>query len=110
MMRSSRAHANNRRSTEAAVLFEQVGHHVAPAPFVESTLALGALARAGAEGWVERLVGGDAVGCVAWRPDAPVPYAPVSDVAVVLHPDGTSEERAVQFDSSELSPAWQPLH
>jgi len=74
-------------TVEAAVLFEQVGRHVAPAPFVESTLALGALARAGAEGWVERLVGGDAVGCVAWRPDAPVPYAPVSDVAVVLHPD-----------------------
>ena len=69
-------------TVEAAVLFEQVGNHVAAAPFVESQLALGALARAGNEHWVERLVDGDAVGCVAWRLDAPVPYAPVADVAV----------------------------
>ena len=25
------------------------------------------------------------------------------------YPDGVGEERIVQFDSSELSPAWQPL-
>jgi alkylation response protein AidB-like acyl-CoA dehydrogenase len=60
---------------------------VAPAPFVESLLALGALARAGDTTWVDRLLNGDAVGCVAWRPDAPVPYAPVADVAVVLDED-----------------------
>ncbi|MCU1448526.1 MAG: acyl-CoA dehydrogenase protein [Acidimicrobiales bacterium] len=71
-------------TVEAAVLSEQVGRHVAPAPFVESLLALGALARAGDTTWVERLLNGDAVGCVAWRADAPVPYAPVADVAVVL--------------------------
>ena len=71
-------------SVEAAVLAEQVGRHTAPAPFVESLLTLGALARAGDSRWVERLVSGEAVGCVAWRPDAPVPYAPVADVAVVL--------------------------
>jgi alkylation response protein AidB-like acyl-CoA dehydrogenase len=69
---------------EAAVLAEQVGRHVAPAPFVDTLLAVGALATAGADEWVERLVGGDAVACVAWRPDVPVPYAPVADVAVVI--------------------------
>src|SRR5207248_8743543 len=74
-------------TVEAAVLAEQVGRHVAPAPFVESVLALGALARGGADDWVERLLGGEAIGCVAWRSDAPTPYAPVADVAVVLHDD-----------------------
>src|SRR4026208_1633010 len=56
----------------AAVLLEQVGRHLAPAPFLPSLLALGALARAAddgvreAEPWVQRLISGDAVGCVAW--------------------------------------------
>ena len=71
-------------TVEAAVLCEQVGRHVAPAPFVESVLALGALAQAGRDDWVERLLSGDAIGCVAWRPDMPVPFAPVADVAVLL--------------------------
>src|SRR3954454_14080317 len=39
-------------TVEAAVLAEQVGRHVAPAPFLESVLALGALR--GTE-WTERL-------------------------------------------------------
>jgi alkylation response protein AidB-like acyl-CoA dehydrogenase len=69
---------------EAAVLAEQVGRHVAPAPFGENLLAAGALATAGNDQWLERLVTGDAVACVAWRPDVPVPYAPVADVAVVI--------------------------
>jgi alkylation response protein AidB-like acyl-CoA dehydrogenase len=81
-------------TVEATVLYEQVGRHVAPAPFVESALALGALARGEADSWVERLLSGDAIGCVAWRPDAPVPYAPVADVAVVL---GDDEVRAVDL-------------
>jgi alkylation response protein AidB-like acyl-CoA dehydrogenase len=45
------------------------------------------LARGGAQEWVDRLLNGDAIGCVAWRADAPVPYAPVADVAVVLDTD-----------------------
>ena len=68
----------------AAVLLEQVGRHTAPAPFVSSLLALGALARAGRREWVEPLLSGDAIGCVAWREDAPAPYAPVANVAVVI--------------------------
>jgi alkylation response protein AidB-like acyl-CoA dehydrogenase len=72
-----------------AVLLEQVGRHVAPVPFLPSLLALGALARAAddgvrdAEPWIERLVSGDAIGCVAWG-DGPVVAAPVADVAVVV--------------------------
>jgi len=70
---------------EAAVLAEQVGAHVAPAPFLENLLAAGALAGTdAAETWLERLVTGDAIACVAWRPDIPVPYAPSADVAVVI--------------------------
>jgi alkylation response protein AidB-like acyl-CoA dehydrogenase len=88
-------------TVEAAVLAEQVGRHVAPAPFVESLLALGALARAGNTHWVERLVTGDAVGCVAWRADAPVPYAPVADVAVVLNME---KEEVVAVDLSAGPP------
>src|SRR5437899_2552278 len=38
---------------EVAVLLEQVGRHTAPAPFLSSLLALGALARAGRTEWVD---------------------------------------------------------
>jgi alkylation response protein AidB-like acyl-CoA dehydrogenase len=75
---------------EAAVLAEQVGRHVAPAPILENLLAVGALAAAGgdqAEQWVERLVSGDAVACVASQPEVPIPYAPAADLAVVIDGD-----------------------
>ncbi len=84
---------------EVAVLLEEVGRHVAPAPFLSTLLAAGALARAGHADWADRLAGGDAIGCVAWsRPGRvgvhavgdtltgrsdPVPFAPSADVAVV---------------------------
>jgi alkylation response protein AidB-like acyl-CoA dehydrogenase len=70
----------------AVVLMEQVGRHVAPAPFHQSVLALGALA---GTPWAERLLEG-AVAAVGWtnRADAVlVPYAPVADVALVVSPD-----------------------
>src|SRR5437588_6400237 len=79
---------------EAAVLAEQVGAHIAPAPFLENLLAAGALAGTSEDRWVERLVNGDAVACVAWRPDIPVSYAPVADVAVVI---GEEEVLAVDL-------------
>ncbi len=88
---------------EVAVLLEEVGRHAAPAPFAASVLAISALARAGETASVERLVNGEAIGCVAWsaqadavtavgsgdtwtltgRPD-PVPYAPSAALAVVV--------------------------
>jgi alkylation response protein AidB-like acyl-CoA dehydrogenase len=89
-------------SVEVAVLLEEVGRHVAPAPFLPTVLTLGALARAGADDRVARLLDTEGIGCVAWsrRPDAvqaterggewrlngrpdPVPYAPSAAVAIV---------------------------
>ena len=87
-------------AVEVAVLVEEIGRHVAPAPFLSTLLALGALARPGRDDWAERLAGGDAIGCVAWsrsghgdvraagdrltgRSD-PVQFAPSADVAVVV--------------------------
>jgi alkylation response protein AidB-like acyl-CoA dehydrogenase len=87
-------------AVEVAVLVEEIGRHVAPAPFLSTLLALGALARAGRDDWAERLAGGDAIGCVAWsrsghgdvraagdrltgRSD-PVQFAPSADIAVVV--------------------------
>ncbi len=73
---------------EAVVLMEQVGRHVAPAPFHQTVLALSALA---GTRWADDLLAGG-VGCIGWRAtstaDALVPYAPAADVAVVGSPDG----------------------
>ena len=105
----------------AAVLLEQVGRHVAPVPFLPSLLALGALARAAddgvraAEPWVERLVSGDAVGCVAWG-DGPVVAAPVADVAVIGAPDRvtaldlTAHGRPTREPAMDLTRALGWLH
>ncbi|HEY4397408.1 MAG TPA: acyl-CoA dehydrogenase family protein, partial [Acidimicrobiia bacterium] len=38
-------------AVEVAVLVEEIGRHLAPAPFLSTLLALGALARAGREDW-----------------------------------------------------------
>jgi len=73
---------------EVAVLLEQSGRANAPVPLLENVLALGAFTRAldagigEAEEWVERLLSGDAIACVALVP-GPAPYAPCADVAVV---------------------------
>ncbi len=65
---------------EAAVVVEQVGAHVAPAPILGQLVAIAALARARSEGdlveasapwidgWIERLVGGVSIATVASRP------------------------------------------
>src|SRR4029450_13743414 len=44
---------------------EEMGRQSAPAPFLSTLLALGALARAGRDDWAERLAAGKAIGCVA---------------------------------------------
>ncbi len=75
-------------SVEVAVLVEELGRHAAPVPFVPTVLALDAFAHAGDDEWVQRLLTGDAIACVAWDAAAPVPYAPSADVAVVLAGDG----------------------
>ncbi len=102
---------------EAAILCEQIGRHLAAAPFLSSILALGALAEpearadAATDPWRTRLAAGDAVGCLAfsstpgtfraapvalrrWRRavrltggPGPTLFAPSSDLAVVLGDD-----------------------
>lgn len=75
-------------AVEVAVLCEELGRHGAPAPFVPTVLAIDAFGAASADDWVDRLVCGDALACVAWDPAAPVPYAPSADIAVVIADDG----------------------
>jgi len=89
-------------SVEVAVLVEELGRHAAPAPFVPAVLALDVFERAGEDEWVQRLLAGDALACVAWDPAAPVPYAPSADVAIVLADDGVY---AMEISSR---PARQP--
>jgi alkylation response protein AidB-like acyl-CoA dehydrogenase len=74
-------------SVETAVLLEELGRHVAPVPYLQTVLAIGALQRAGRTDWVERLVAGDAVGTVATRQGALAIGAPLADVAVVIEGD-----------------------
>ena len=96
---------------EAAVLLEEVGRHAAPAPFLPTLLAIGALCEAPdvpeATAWLEPLLSGDAVGCVTWASQPgviraepagagfllfggsdPVVAAPAADVGVVGTPAG----------------------
>ena len=67
---------------------EQIGRHVAPAPFQQTVLALAALA---GTAWADACSRA-ASARVAWRgrrrAPALVPYAPVADVAVVASPTG----------------------
>jgi len=72
---------------EAAILGEEIGRHAAPAPFAPTLLALDALTHAGDDEWTDRLLAGDAIACVAWDVNAPVPYAPSADVAIVCTDD-----------------------
>ncbi len=87
---------------EAAVLMEQLGRHVAPAPFQSTVLALAALA---GTTWADSLLEGG-IGCVGWRTGnepALVPYAPVADVAVVASP-----ARVVVHDLRSARPSSEP--
>ncbi|HWB66059.1 MAG TPA: acyl-CoA dehydrogenase family protein [Mycobacteriales bacterium] len=78
---------------EVAVLAEQVGRHVAPAPYLDTALCAFALARSGAApGLLERLTNGG-VGAVAWHAGGaavPVPFAPVADVLIIAGPSGVT--------------------
>jgi alkylation response protein AidB-like acyl-CoA dehydrogenase len=107
-------------AVEVAVLVEEIGRHVAPAPFLSTLLVLGALSRAGRDEWAQRLANGDAIGAVAWtRPGRggvqaegdrltghgdPVPFAPSADVAVVTA--GTDDGPALYL--VELGEGEQP--
>lgn len=70
---------------EVAILAEEVGRANAPAPYLQSVLALGAL---NGSVWTGALLDGTAVGTVGWAIEGVsrvlVPYAPVADVAVIV--------------------------
>ncbi|MBV9662485.1 MAG: acyl-CoA/acyl-ACP dehydrogenase, partial [Actinobacteria bacterium] len=93
-------------AVESAVVLEELGRAVAPVPYLEAVLALGVLTAAGnQQAMVERVLGGDAIACVAWREDQPVPFAPLADVAIVIAGD---ELYAVELDDKrkpEAEPA-----
>jgi alkylation response protein AidB-like acyl-CoA dehydrogenase len=97
---------------EVAVLCEQIGRHLVPAPFLSTILALSALSSPAAKAnaqvseWRHALAEGRAVGCaaLATRPGqlvvepagsgvrltgrlGPTPYAPSADVAVIATTD-----------------------
>jgi alkylation response protein AidB-like acyl-CoA dehydrogenase len=116
---------------EVSVLAEQLGRHVAPVPFVGSSLAQHALraastdervsagAREAVAGWPARLATGEAIGCVAWLPGSyraadasngscrltadpePTAFASVADLAVVATRDAVF---AVGLDPGERPP------
>ena len=79
-------------TVEAAVLLEQTGAHLAPVPLLQQLMALAVLADGP---WGERLLSGEAIGCVARTPLAragdgtvsgrlePVIYGARADVLVV---------------------------
>lgn len=91
---------------ELAVLLEEIGRHVAPAPFLPTVIALEAFRREGDVRAVERVLAGDLRVCIAWsrnpaavtaeavgrewvltgRPD-PVPFGSVADIALVVATD-----------------------
>jgi alkylation response protein AidB-like acyl-CoA dehydrogenase len=89
-------------AVEAVLLCEELGRHAAPVPFASTVLALDVLTAAGVGDWVERLLHGDAVACIAWDPGAPVPYAPSADFAIVLDGD------AVYFQEMTTRPRASP--
>jgi acyl-CoA dehydrogenase len=109
-------------TVEVAVLLEEVGRHVAPAPFRSCVLATAAFNAAGDAARVERLLAGDSIACVGFdRAGAvqvrakgksveltgrvgPVADAPVADVALVLANDAVY---AVDLDAAGR-PAREP--
>jgi alkylation response protein AidB-like acyl-CoA dehydrogenase len=85
---------------EAAVVLEQVGAHVAPAPILGQLVALDALATTE---FGSALVAGELVATVAARLDEPVVHAPDADVVVVAEQD-----RLVAIDLRGHKPDPEP--
>jgi alkylation response protein AidB-like acyl-CoA dehydrogenase len=85
---------------EVAVLAEEVGRHVSPAPYLSTVLARFALTETD---WSERLAGGDLIGAVAWG-DGVVVDASIADVLVVVRNDAvTAHELAGRQPAAEAA-------
>ena len=87
---------------EAAVLLEQVGAHVAPAPILGQLVALEFLA---ATEWGAGLLDGSLIATVAPRLGEPTVYAPSSDVVLVADP---ARVELVAIDLRGRRPAAEP--
>jgi len=85
---------------EAAVLLEQVGATVAPAPILSQLVALDVLA---SSEWAAGLLDGSTIATVAEGLDGPVPYAPSADVVVAIEQD-----RLVAIDLAGHRPGGEP--
>jgi alkylation response protein AidB-like acyl-CoA dehydrogenase len=85
---------------EAAIVLEQVGAHVAPAPVLGQMVALDAL---GDTAWGRPLIAGEAVAACAARLDEPSVYAPAADLVVV-----PEDDRLMAIDLRDRRPAAEP--
>ncbi|HET6836153.1 MAG TPA: acyl-CoA dehydrogenase family protein [Acidimicrobiales bacterium] len=85
---------------EVAIVLEQVGAHVAPAPVLGQMVALDALADSA---WGPPLIAGEAVAACATRLDEPCVYAPAADLVVV-----PEDDRLMAIDLRERPPAAEP--
>ncbi|MBV6507711.1 MAG: Acyl-CoA dehydrogenase FadE27 [Acidimicrobiales bacterium] len=111
-------------TVEVAVLLEQVGARVAPVPILSQVVALDALTRARAAGvarlddWIDGLLDGSSLGCVAFRPvdvdgealrgrPEPVPFAPSADVCVTIAA-GADGPGLFAIDLSGIRPPAEP--
>jgi alkylation response protein AidB-like acyl-CoA dehydrogenase len=108
---------------EAAVLCEELGAHLAPAPILQHLLALAAHAMRSRGGtWLEGLLDGSLLGCAAFAPvqatrigdefalagrTEPVLYAPSADLAVVWA-DTDQGESLFTIDLTGLSVEREP--
>ena len=85
---------------EAAVVLEQVGAHVAPAPVLGQMVALDALADTA---WGPPLIAGEAVAACAARLDEPCVDAPAAHLVVV-----PEDDRLMAIDLRDRRPAAEP--
>jgi alkylation response protein AidB-like acyl-CoA dehydrogenase len=84
---------------ETVVLAEQVGRYVAPAPFLSTSLVLGAL-RAHDPELAARLAGGEAIGATGLA-GRPIVDAPAAEVIVVIDGDRVTAYRPAETVRAE---------
>lgn len=96
---------------EAAVLLEEVGVHLAPAPVLSQMVALDAVAVVEVASIAELRAGlldGTLVAAVTADPASPVPYAPSADVVVAVRADADGGEEVVLVDQRGSRPRSEP--
>ena len=88
---------------EAALLIEEVGAHVSPAPILSQLVALDLLADTA---WGPGLLSGEITAAVTDDLSSPVPYAPTADVVVAIEVDALV---AFELDESPVIEAAMDL-